>query len=227
MTAIMKKIKLSRATKRCIYDNLSSGISARLAVGESIDGIQEDMGSPGAAAREIIDNMLPPYSRKLSYLRVIYIVLFIAPFLVCALELLHIYGTPNPGGFGTPAIFIGELIRGSADVIIKLALNLVVYLVICCAGYVLLRYQQELRVRTLVFFLSLCVFALVVQQLLVFGIDTVSLAFGNAVQLESNLGTFLWGMVQPQSILSFVTGCLAAFLLNKKRRAAVPVWHNM
>lgn len=128
----------------------------------------------------------------------------------------HILSTPNPGGFFSQKDYWQDLLQQPA--MKKIIINLILFISICLEGYVLCK-RQLLLSQMAIWGLGLwAIIVAVIQHTMVFGMDVWGIVVKMRVVSESEIGKMIWGILQPQVLLTIIVAISCFVLLKEKSR---------
>lgn len=208
---IMRYIRLPKATKARLREDLESDVQARLEAGIPLEEIAAELGEPKEAAKQLAASLPPEYKTPHRWVRYVYMVCGVVPFVVGAVILvrLSLSYQDQTGLYANFAEYFPTVLQNHYRIILLLFFNAFMQLAVCIMGFLLFRQKWQPGDRRLLVMLGACAFLWFFQQPAVLGIPLLPV---------STYATLLWtGPFQPQCVLTLITGvCL--YMAHKKGR---------
>lgn len=158
----------------------------------------------------------PEFNRRLSLLRYIYLLLPLFPTGYLLFTFIHILKTPMPSGFASASALFANLFQEYTPVVIRFALNYLLFFAICFLGYLAFRYQSLLGKRHIAGMACLSFFIGILFLPSVYGIDITLLIYNVLGMSVQNRPVFFLNIMQPQIWVAMFTGIfLSSFLIAK------------
>lgn len=205
ITAVMREIKLTKAAKARVREDLESDIATRLEHGMPMDEIVAEMGTPADVAQSIAENLPPDMAQKGSPLRFVYIICAVVPLFVVVWGAFSIVTefNANPGyyNYSTAWQYIMHGIR-SLGVYwnIRLAFNLLAHMAVCGMGYKLFKNKWSAGDIRLLYMAIACGIIWLLEHPLIFGFDFLRTGYVFMTVIE-----IIKGLLQPQCVLALIT----------------------
>lgn len=206
--AIISHVKLPRPYKKEIRTILEKEIKT------SDELTQTFSLPPEIVAKNIESSYSKVYNNEIGRLRYGYIMCVSIPVVYIIIWIIHVISTPKPGGFDSFYRYFQDFFLHAA--IPRVSANLLLFIVLCSFGYALLERQlllskKQLFVLEIIFFIILGL-----QHPAIYGVETWPIIVDIAVDTWSFSGKFVWGILQPQVLLTIFTLLINTRFLIKK-----------
>lgn len=179
--------------------------------------LQKNREKSGRPAQPINGMDAPGPFYRFRWVKILYGIAALVPFLVLSGYLYRIFTTPNPSGYDTPHQYLAYIFENHPMQVFMLALNLCLYLLVCGYGLYVFSSRWETSGKETLLAAS-CILIWTLQQPAVFGMETTTILFGLPNHWEVPSRNFLYGVLQPQCLLTLATMVLL-LLADKKKNA--------
>ncbi len=205
---IMRHIRLPKAMKARLREDLENDVQARLEAGLPLEEVAAELGEPKEAARQLAASLPKGYKAARSWVRYLYVVCGAVPCVLGAVLFLRssILFHDVTGQYPS---YSNYLLVNYWRSIVLLLLNVFMQLAVCIMGFLLFRQKWQREDRRLLFMLGACAFVWFLQQPAILGITLLPGL--------SNTGYIIIGPLQPQCLLTLATG-IALYMAHKKGR---------
>ncbi len=157
-------------------------------------------------------------NKMIRKVRHIYLLFSLVPTLYIISVVVHIFVTPNPSGFTSPAELFANYFLNYFAQTVRLIVNYLLHLFICLLGYTAFSRQLLLGKQRILAMLCSSICAAVLLHPLVYGFESLYLLYNVTGISISGSGLF-WLSIQPQFLLAVCTS-LVLLAFHRKLRTA-------